>query len=274
MKIMERTYRHKNGVIEKTRYVVGDQAVARGKRKKGNSSFRKQEQNFNSAIRRLARILNCNFDHAGGLLVGLDYSPAGLERLERKADTGTGAQGTAGASADACARQDALRAEGERQAMLWIRRVKRHIPEAQVKYVVVTSDLDGDTGELVRLHHHVVLQAPQVSWDSLRKLWKLGSVDIQQLRDQPDYSKLAAYLLRQVRRVPDAKKYRVSRGMEQPVTEEREVLRVAGEIKAPPGARVFEKRYVEGEVGQYIRYLPKKRGRKVGGHKLTAAEPE
>lgn len=262
MKVMERIYRSRNGVIEKTRYVVGDRAKARGKRKKGNTSARKQEQNFNSAIRTLSRILNCNFTHEDGLLIDLTYNPAGLEKVERKVDTETGAQG------DACARMDAIREEGERQAMLWIRRVKRSLGAVKVKYVVVTSDMDGDTGEVVRLHHHVVLSGAGLSWDSLRSLWRLGSMDIRQLRDQPDYTPLAAYLLRQVRRQPDRKKYRVSRGMEQPVTEEREILRVSGEIKAPPGAQVFEHRYVADEVGQYIRYLPKKRERKRGGKKL------
>ena len=45
MKIMERRYVCKNGVVEQTRYAVGDNTRPRGKRKKGNTSFRKQEAN-------------------------------------------------------------------------------------------------------------------------------------------------------------------------------------------------------------------------------------
>ena len=46
MKIMERTYICANGVREKTRYAVPDRARPRGKRTKGKTSQRKQEQNF------------------------------------------------------------------------------------------------------------------------------------------------------------------------------------------------------------------------------------
>ena len=63
---MERKYISRNGVVERTRYAVGDNAVPRGKRKKGNTGFRKQEANFNGAIRQAARIMNCNFSASGG----------------------------------------------------------------------------------------------------------------------------------------------------------------------------------------------------------------
>ena len=78
---MERKYLCKNGVVERTRYAVGDNAQVRKGRKKGNTSFRKQEANFNTAVRRLARILNCNYTHDNGLLLTLDYSGEGMEKL-------------------------------------------------------------------------------------------------------------------------------------------------------------------------------------------------
>ena len=81
MKIMERKYISKNGVVERTRYAVGDNAQPRRGKRRGNTSFRKQEQNFNSALRRVARILNCNFDHENGLLLTLDYDESGLEKI-------------------------------------------------------------------------------------------------------------------------------------------------------------------------------------------------
>ena len=81
MKIMERKYISKNGVVERTRYAVGDNAQPRRGKRRGNTSFRKQEQNFNSALRRVARILNCNFDHENGLLITMDYDENGLEKI-------------------------------------------------------------------------------------------------------------------------------------------------------------------------------------------------
>lgn len=288
VKIMERKYLCKNGVVERTRYPVRDNARPRSSRKKGNTSFRKQEANFNAALRRVSRLLNCNFDHENGILVTLDYDPAGMEKLcaqaglteskklwalgMQKAEIGEWKTAKKCAkradvgidpyeyTEEACAR---LRAAAEKQMNLWLRRVKR---QQAVKYIAVTSDIDGDTGEVVRLHHHLVLAAEGISWDMLQKQWKLGSVDIRRLRGQQDYTPIAVYLMRQVRRQPDAKKYSVSRGMLMPEITEREVLGNP-EIKAPAGAKIMERsEYNPETVVQYIRYVPKKReARKAGG---------
>ena len=84
-------------------------------------------------------------------------------------------------------------------------------------------------------------------------------MDIKQLRAQPDYTPIATYLMRQVRRQPDKKKYRVTQGMEMPKIEERVVLSNS-EIRAPAGANVLERSEFSAEsIGQYIRYVPKKR---------------
>lgn len=283
MKIMERKYVCANGVVERTRYIVGDNARPRSSRKKGNTTYRKQEANFNSALRKLARILNCNYSHENGLLITLDYDPAGMESLCRKAKLTekqtewamgpkVGAIGEWKAAKngkrvdvgidpyedaeleEGCAK---LREAAEKQMNLWLRRIKRKA--GGLKYVAVTSDIDGETGEVVRIHHHLVIAAEDLSWDLLRQQWKLGSVDIRQLRTQKDYTPIAVYLLRQVRRQPDAKKYAVSRGMLLPEITERQVLGNP-EIKAPAGASVLERsEYNADTVVQYIRYVPKKR---------------
>lgn len=282
MKIMERKYKCANGVVERTRYAVADNATPRGKRKKGNTSFRKQEANNNSAVRRAARILNCNYGHDNGLLLTLDYHDAALDRLIGKLSEENqktlhalrlpvGEVGTWKKPEKAklqkledCADRamDALKDIAEPELTNWIRRIRRKTG-AELKILSVTSDMDGQTGEIVRVHHHVVLavggnaDANSISWDLLRSEWKNGCVDIQQLRNQRDYTPIASYLLRQVRHKNDAKKYRVSRGMVMPEISEREVLSHA-EIKAPAGAVVVERSEFNVEtVTQYIRYIPK-----------------
>lgn len=280
MKLMERKYISRNGVVERTRYAVGDNAKPRRGKKRGNTSFRKQEANFNAAVRRVARILNCNYSHDDGLLVTLDYSPEGLARLidglpEQQRSVmeklrlplgrvGEWMPANAKGQGEACApdsgiaeAMDALRKAAEHQMTLWLRRVRRKYGQ-KMKALMVTSDIDGDTGELVRVHHHLPISAAGISWDMLRREWKHGSVDIAQLRSQPDYTPIAVYLLRQVRRQPDAKKYRVTRGMELPEVEEREILSGA-EIRTPPGALVFERSEFSAEtLTQYVRYLPRR----------------
>ena len=306
MKIMERKYISKNGVVERTRYAVGDNAKPRRGKRRGTSSFRKQEQNFNSALRRLARILNCNYCHDNGMLITLDYDEAGLDRIVgslterdretmRKLRAPVGKIGTWRAKGNGPARdchdryehrsrndmesgdyeRDAegadiygadgdaeavnrLREAADKQLTLWVRRLKRKY-SGKIKAVLITSDVDHETGELVRVHHHIVLAAEGISWDLLRGEWKHGRVDIKQLRAQPDYTPIATYLMRQVRKQPDKKKYRVTQGMEQPKIEEREIL-CNTEMKAPAGANVLERsEYTAESIGQYIRYVPKKR---------------
>lgn len=283
MKIMERKYVCRNGVVERTRYAVGNNAVPRGKRKKGNTSIRKQEANNNSAIRRAARILNCNYSHENGLLLTLDYSDAALDRLigtmhgEQQAllrtlrlpigEIGTWSRAeqreTLGHPEQADAALDALKDAAEREFSKWLRRIRRKV-DAEIRFLSVTSDLDGTTGEIVRVHHHVVLavdggeSAQSISWDLLRSQWHNGGVDIQRLRRQRDYTPVASYLLRQVRHKEDAKKYRVSKGMMMPEISEREILGNVA-IKAPAGAIVVEQSAFNVEnVTQYIRYIPKK----------------
>ena len=332
---MERKYISANGVVERTRYAVGDNAQPRRGKRRGTSSFRKQEQNFNSALRRLARILNCNYCHENGLLITLDYDETGLERIigslqeedqetirEMRAPVGkigtwrakesacegkvpaqarrvdatcgeecgsctrrrhasalqNGNDGACGGEVHTAARRvvapydgdgekeengdaeavNRLREAADKQLTLWLRRLKRKY-SGKIKAVLITSDVDHETGELVRVHHHIVLAAEGISWDLLRGEWKNGSVDIKQLRAQPDYTPIATYLMRQVRKQPDKKKYRVTQGMEQPKIEEREIL-CNTEMKAPAGANVLERsEYTAESVGQYIRYVPKKR---------------
>ena len=305
---MERKYISANGVVERTRYAVGDNAKPRRGKRRGTSSFRKQEQNFNSALRRLSRILNCNYCNENGLLITLDYDEAGLDRIigslteqdremirELRAPVGKigtwrvrgreregkanekarqGCRALHGSDEGDCERDaegadvygadgdaeavNRLREAADKQLTLWLRRLKRKY-SGKIKAVLITSDVDHETGELVRVHHHVVLAAEGISWDLLRGEWKNGSVDIKQLRAQPDYTPIATYLMRQVRKQPDKKKYRVTQGMEQPKIEEREIL-CNTEMKAPAGANVLERsEYTAESIGQYIRYVPKKR---------------
>ena len=243
-KIMERTYRSANGVIEKTRYLVGSNAK-RQKKRRGVTTQRKQEANFNGACKKLARILNCNFNADGGRLLGLDYDGASAERILQAADP---------------------RKAAENEARNFIRRLKRKVGK-EIRWVLVTSDLDGDTGELVRLHHHLAIQFPgRISYDAILSCWDLGGVDIKTMWSEDDYTGLARYLLRQVRRIPDAKKYSASRNMELPEITEREIL-TTSRLRPPKGAKVREQYYDEEGVGQYIRYTTPPKTKKRGGHK-------
>lgn len=280
VKIVERRYVSRNGVIERTRFVVGDNASIRRGRHKANSE-RRQEQNDRSALRRLARTLNCNIEKGdGSLLISLDYSEDELEKListlpeEQQRAVGTMREPKTWRKTrpekdeTLLAALAGLVAAAEKKLSAWIRKLRKI---CTVRFASVTSYTDGDTGELVRLHHHVVLMGcGKVSLDALTAVWQHGGTDVRHISGQADYTPVAVYLLRQARRVKkDGKLYRVSRGLEVPVVEEREVTG-RSDMVIPAQAVVFERSEYNVDAGpmqgQYARYIlaKTKKQRKLG----------
>ena len=180
-----RTYEAGN-VGEKTKFFVPGARPTRSQRRLRDAA-RKQAQNEYSAEKALARLLNANFTE-GDLLVGLDYSDDGLARLEAWALR----QGLPMETEEE--RLDTMRAAAEHELQLMIRRVKRELDKLglPLRYVAVTSDMDGDTGETVRVHHHLVVD--RAVRDVFVEKWAgLGGVDWKPLSPQMDYTPLASY---------------------------------------------------------------------------------
>ncbi len=233
-------------VGEKTKYWVPGEKPERRSKQKEREAIRKAEQNEYSCLKRAARILNANFT-AGDLLIGLDYSDEGLAALEREI-------GPADPEQDAVERMNELRAAAEHQLKLYLRRVKRALRERgeALRVFAVTSDMDGDTGETVRIHHHLIV--PACALELMREKWTLGGVYEETLRRQKDYTPLAEYLLRQVRRVPDAKKYVTSRNLIRPEPKDRVALSEA-ELRVPKGGQLLYRGAHTWRGPQYIRYV-------------------
>ncbi len=238
---------------EKTKYWVPGRRPDRRNRKKEKAEIRKQEQNEWSAIKRSARIINANF-HKGDLLIGLDYSSAGMKRLEAYIEKSDFQLGLKCEDNPEAAYREQRWLAAERELKLCIRRVKRELGPlgGKLKVFAVTSDMDSDTGEQVRVHHHLIV--PAFAKEQFIEKWKeIGSVDFEQLSAQKDYLPLAEYMMKQVRRVPDRKKYFVTRNMIRPVPVDR--IAVSGaELRPPKGdVLLFRSAYRPGQA-QYIRY--------------------
>lgn len=248
-----RTY-EAGAVGEKTKFWVAGARPERRSRKKELDAAKKQEQNEYSALKNAARLINANFG-AGDLLIGLDYSDAGMARLEKHA-----AENPADGEA---AHMEAIRQAAERELRLCLRRVKRELAKDGIalRYLAVTSDMDGDTGEAVRVHHHIVVNAE--ARDAFVQKWAaLGGVEWETLREQIDYIRLAEYLLKQVRRVPDAKKFLTSRNLARPEPKDRIALSDA-ELRVPKGGKLLHRSEYRPGGPQYMRYmLPKEKWRK------------
>lgn len=260
--LMERTILS-GRVEERYRYRVSRCPSPRSIRIKGGTLLRKQDQNERSAEKRLARLINCNFE-AGDLLIGPSYDDAHLLPMVEAA----------------AGDLNALNALARDQQRRFLRRLKRELAKqgVELRCIAMASDMDGKTGEIVREHHHIVIKGDGFSWHdkkmwvgekTLDEIWGCGSVNIKTMDSRVDHSPMAQYLMRQVRRVPDAKKYSPTRNLKKPILiSEKVVFEDCRELQPPKGARLtYRAEHIVGE-GQYIRYVkPERKPRKRGGKK-------
>lgn len=243
-------------VIEKSQFYVGERKP-RAKRRKGNSSAKKKDGNAMSAVRRYARLMNCNFAAGAGMLLTLHYDAEHLP---------------------------ADKAAAERELENFWRRLGYRLKKAgcELKATGITSELDGETGERVRLHHHLVISREGVTVTrnergelralvggvELREVWKLGGVDIERISEgQEDLTGIAVYFLGQVEAGEDEKRWKSTRNLKKPVIESERVCAMSRVLRAPGGATVSEVgHYDEANGSHYIRYIRRPR-QKVGGSK-------
>lgn len=237
-------------VIEESIFPVAPNVKPRSARVRGATTARKQDRNDRDAVKRLARTLNTNCV-PGDLLLQPTYDDDALFRLAEGLDA------------------DEL-PELEKRAIhaldLFVRRMQRELKKQGVtlRCVKITSDLDGDTGEVVRVHHHLVCcgggftMLDGVLYVGDRKvddIWGRGHVDWKPLQHQDDYTQLAVYLLRQVRRKPDGKKYSVTKNLYKPVVVSERIVYRPRRLRAPKGAKILQDGNYEPGMPHYIRYV-------------------
>lgn len=246
-----RTY-ESGQVGEKTKYFIQGQRPPKGT-KRIKSDLKKVIQNEYSAMKNLARLINANFIK-GDILLGLDYSEAGLRALEQRARGISRKRLESGlALEDAEAEhQECMRLAADQEIVNFFRRIKSALPFSDIKYAAITSDMDGETGESVRLHHHLVISSCALEVCKIK--WPHGDVHWDMLSGQLDYTPVAEYLIRQVRHVPDAKKYKTSRNLVRPQPKDR--IAVGGsELRPPKGCALLHRNEFRPGRPQYIRYL-------------------
>lgn len=246
-------------VVEQSGFWVSPNVKPRNSRKRGCTPQRKQDANGRAAVRRLARTINGNFG-PGDYLLTAKYDAKGMEKINRNAE------------------------EAKHQLKLFTERLRNAVKKtgAELKWIGITSEVDGDTGEVVRIHHHMVVSGDafqvehKVMYVGSRKLdgiWKFGTVDWQPLKHQDDYTPLALYLCRQAHCGRDEKKWSCSRNLEKPNIRERIII--PRELRVPAGATVLEKGSYDPLVGtHYIRYLLPKREEKKNGRRKRRVKPE
>lgn len=245
-------------VVERSKTRITRRPAKRGGRVRGNSSEKKLVGNKEHAKLQLARTLNCNY-RPGDLWLTAKFDQAGLAAIG----------GTY---------------EGAKKAgKNFVARLAYRLRKLGLvcKWVLVPSEIDGETGQIVRPHVHLVIPGAAFAWhdrqlwlgsETVNDIWGLGSVDVQFLRNQKDFYALAAYLVKQARGVPDEKKWTCSRNMAKPKVT-REIVTSGGQLRIPAGATELPGTRYDPEKNQnFVRYIPKRKDpqRKVGGHKEMA----
>lgn len=234
-------------VGEKIKFWVPGEKPTKSK-KKIAADIRKQEQNEKQSERNLARILNANFS-AGDVLLGLDYDEKSFESLCIRAGVKPYAKRISEA------RRDNLILAAEEEFSLCLRRVQRLAKKKgiEVKVVCVTSDMDGETGELKRVHHHVVVNREAAKL--FQEKWgKCKHVDFERLKNEPDRTGLAHYLMAQRKHIADAKAYQTTRNLIRPKGKDRVAIN-SSELKVPHGAVLLHRSEYSFGFSQYIRYF-------------------
>jgi len=243
---------------EKTKFFVpGKRPANNNLSRRQRNAIKKQEQNEHSAVKNLARGINANF-RAGDLLLGLDYSDEGHARILKWGRE----HGLPVDSENEEEKRDAIWASASHELEIALRRVVRRLKKQgiELKAYYCTSDMDGKTKKQVRVHHHLVVNSEtrQAFVDAWQK-YGLGGVEWEALWDnQIDRTPIAKYIIDQVRRIPDAKKYRHTKNIVLPAPKNRVVV-TDNELLVPRGGKLIYRQEYEskGDVSDYCRnYQP------------------
>lgn len=227
---------------EKIKYWVPGQKPTKSMRKI-KSDIKKIKQNESDAVKRVARLINANFA-PGDCFFAPTYNDESIALLMNGMPEGISEE----------EKREYIYEQAHHQLQLYLRRVRRACDKEgiELKYIAITSDMDGKTGEEVRIHHHII--APKAILKILIAKWTMGIVKKDYVWDEQDHYGLAEYLMEQVRRIPDAKKYIPSRNLIIPVPKDR-IAPSGKEVQPPKGAMLLHRTEYRSGRPQYIRYI-------------------
>ena len=222
----------------------GGQRVRRGMKAK-KSSIEKIKRNETDAMKKLTRIINCNF-RMGDLWLTLTFP--GKEEITWEA---------AQTVFDRFLRK--------------LRALYREKNGKNIKYVYSHGRKDKD-GNDARPHFHIVL--PAMDYELVCSLWPQEAVTYRRLDGRKDHVKIAKYMIRNAKGVPGKKKYHTSRGLEKPVYTEPVPVYINSKIKLPKDAIICEQHktrdYESGFTSEYVRYIRPDKERKGNGARVSA----
>lgn len=253
-----RTYKA-GSVGEKTKFWVPGKRPDKKLSRRQRNAIKKQTQNEYSAVKRFARDMHGNFIAEDSFLT-LDYSEIGLKKLEKWAVE----KGVDLNTLTEEEKRDVMWEAADHELDLCLRRAQNKAKQAgiEIKAMKTTSDQKYDRKlqqyMQVRVHHHLIVNREAVPF--IQDAWeKLGGNKDKYLSTYgEDWTELADYIVSQVRRIPDSKKYRSTRNVIHPEPKDR-IVNSEAELQVPRGGKLlFRREFAKSGQPQYIRYiLPK-----------------
>lgn len=186
----------------------GGQRVRRGTKAK-KSSIEKIKRNETDAIKKLTRVLNCNF-RMGDLWLTLSFGEGEISWEDAQAVF------------DRFLRK--------------LRALYRKEQGANLKYVY-SHGRKNEIGN-ARPHFHIVLAA--IDYESICALWPEQGVTYRRLDGSGDYTGIARYMISNAKGEEGKKKFHPSRGLEKPVYTEPVPVCAHSKMKLPKDASIRE----------------------------------
>lgn len=216
----------------------------RAPRRAGASSERKIAANEQEAVRRLARLINCNFGR-GDIFLTRKYSDKTLPETFEAAE------------------------EEMTKTLRKLKAAYKAKTGESLKYIWVPSQTDADTGKPTRFHHHLLFD--RTAADLLVTLCEdADEIDMRVLNGKGDYTGIARYIILNGKGGdPNKKRWRSSRNLNKPIFTEPEEIAEITPIEAPAGVEIRENNLqMDEETGiasAYCRFVmverPRMRGR-------------
>lgn len=190
------------------------------------------ERNMRGAIRQLARLLNCNFQ-GGDLFLTLKYSPDCLP---------------------------ASKPEAKKNVRNFLRRLDRAYQKKtgrKLRWILVTADRSPKTGGIVRLHHHLVIDAD--AQELIAANWPAGQFSFRHLDHSGDYSAIARYMIANTGYQQGERSWSSSLGLKKPEFIPPKPIKEMGDFQVPSNVQIVEREIYEnaanGFRSAYIRYV-------------------
>ena len=237
-----RRYVCDNGIEYKTKFPVREDLSKCSSSRKKSSAVHRAEKGATEAAHEFGRLLNCNFRVGQDFHILLTYSDEGLEKIIKRAGS---------------EEMEALILSADREYDNFLRRVKRRADKQslEVKAAAVISITDPKTGELVRIHHHLVVNAAAALICS--ECWTVGESKGRVLWSSfgPDLQELADYMISQAARVGAGKRYTHTRNLVRAIaTKAVKARNPVAELAVPRGCEKIWRSESKRGRAQHLRY--------------------